>query len=267
MRIVVVATHNAKKAAELHRVLAAAGVDADVRGLDAFAAYPEPAETERTFEGNALLKARAAAAATGQIAVADDSGIEVDLLNGMPGVRSARWSGPDATDQRNLDLLIAQLTDTEPADRTGRFVCAMAMVTPSGDEHLVRGVMAGRLVLEPRGGNGFGYDPIFIADGNTVTNAELTPEEKDAISHRGQAVRAMVPILSELLDRQAPAEPDEARRPVEPDEARRPVEPDEARWPVEPERSGSVEPASVRLVEPASDRLVEPVETPITEEA
>lgn len=199
MSIVVVATHNQKKAAELHRVLAAAGVDADVRGLDAFPAYPEPAETERTFEGNALLKARAAVAETGHLAVADDSGLEVDLLNGMPGVRSARWSGPEATDQRNLDLLIAQLADTADADRTARFVCAMALVAPDGTEHLVRGVMEGRLVLQPQGSNGFGYDPIFVAEGNTVTNAELTPEQKDAISHRGQAVRAMVPILQSVL--------------------------------------------------------------------
>jgi len=117
----------------------------------------------------------------------------------MPGVRSARWSGPDATDAGNLELLIRQLTDTEDADRTARFVCAMALVTPDGTEHLVRGVMEGRLVLEPRGGNGFGYDPIFVADGNTVTNAELSPEQKDAISHRGQAVRAMVPVLHDLL--------------------------------------------------------------------
>lgn len=211
MSIVVVATHNAKKAAELHRVLAAAGVEADVRGLDSFPAYPEPAETERTFEGNALLKARAAVAATGHLAVADDSGLEVDLLNGMPGVRSARWSGPDATDRRNLDLLIAQLTDTDAADRTARFVCAMALVTPAGEEHLVRGVMEGRLELEPRGANGFGYDPIFVADGNSVTNAELTPDEKDAISHRGQAVRAMVPILRQLLAEPAEAPPEEAR--------------------------------------------------------
>jgi XTP/dITP diphosphohydrolase len=196
---VVVATHNAKKAAELHRVLAAAGVDADVRGLDAFPAYPEPAETERTFEGNALLKARAAVAATGELAVADDSGLEVDLLNGMPGVRSARWSGPDATDQRNLDLLLAQLADTAEADRTARFVCAMAMVTPGGEVQLVRGVMEGHLVLEPRGSNGFGYDPIFVATGNAVTNAELSPEQKDAISHRGQAVRAIVPLLQAAL--------------------------------------------------------------------
>ncbi len=200
MSIVVVATHNAKKAAELHRVLAAAGIDAEVKGLDELPSYPEPAETERTFEGNALIKARAAVAATGQIAVADDSGIAVDLLNGMPGVRSARWSGPEATDKRNLDLLIAQLADTEEADRTAQFVCAMALVTPDGQEHLVRGVMPGHLVLTPRGSNGFGYDPIFIADGNTVTNAELTPEQKDAISHRGQAVRAIVPLLREVLE-------------------------------------------------------------------
>ncbi|MFT4109773.1 RdgB/HAM1 family non-canonical purine NTP pyrophosphatase [Propionicimonas sp.] len=200
MSIVVVATHNAKKAAELHRVLAAAGVDADVRGLDAFPAYPEPAETERTFEGNALLKARAALARTGHVAVADDSGLEVDLLNGMPGVRSARWSGPGATDQRNLDLLLAQLADTAAQDRTGRFVCAMALVTPEGAEHVLRRTMEGHLVLEPRGANGFGYDPIFVTEGNTLTNAELTPEQKDAISHRGQAVRAMVPILRDYLE-------------------------------------------------------------------
>lgn len=199
MSVVVVATHNAKKAAELKRVLGVSGVDADVRGLDDFPAYPEPAETERTFEGNALIKARAAVAATGHLAVADDSGLEVDLLNGMPGVRSARWSGPDATDQRNLDLLIAQLADTDPADRTARFVCAMALVTPDGAEEVVRCVMEGRLVLEPRGGNGFGYDPIFVAEGNEVTNAELTPEAKDAISHRGQAVRATVPLLKRHL--------------------------------------------------------------------
>jgi XTP/dITP diphosphohydrolase len=207
--VVVVATHNAKKAAELKRVLAASGMDADVHGLDDFPGYPEPAETERTFEGNALIKARAAVAATGHLAVADDSGLEVDLLNGMPGVRSARWSGPGATDKGNLDLLIAQLADTAEADRTARFVCAMALVTPAGAVHIVRGEMPGHLMLEPRGVNGFGYDPIFVADGNTVTNAELTPEQKDAISHRGQAVRAMLPHLLTELGRPA-AELDEA---------------------------------------------------------
>jgi XTP/dITP diphosphohydrolase len=199
MTVIVVATHNAKKATELHRVLTTAQVSAEVKALRDFPAYPEPAETERTFEGNALIKARAAAAATGVIAVADDSGLEVDLLNRMPGVRSARWSGPDATDESNLNLLLAQLHDTAEEDRTARFVCAMAMVTPEGTERLVRGVMEGRLVLEPRGKNGFGYDPIFIAEGYSKTNAELEPEVKDAISHRGKAVRKMVPLLKKQL--------------------------------------------------------------------
>jgi XTP/dITP diphosphohydrolase len=199
MTVIVVATHNAKKAAELHRVLAAAGVAAEVKGLDEFPAYPEPAETERTFEGNALIKAKAAVVATGHIAVADDSGLEVDLLNRMPGVRSARWSGPQATDEANLQLVLDQLADTADEERTARFVCAMAMVAPDGTQHLVRGVMNGRLISEPRGGNGFGYDPIFIADGYSKTNAELAPEVKDAISHRGQAVRKIVPLLKKHL--------------------------------------------------------------------
>ena len=199
MTVVVVATHNAKKAVELRRVLEAGGVPAQVVGLDEVAPYPEPDETERTFEGNALIKARAAAQATGHLAVADDSGLEVDLLNGMPGVRSARWAGKGAGDQANLDLLIAQLADTQPGERKARFVCAMALVTPSGEEHVVRGEMPGRLVLEPKGHHGFGYDPIFIADGNTVTNAELEPADKDAISHRGKAVRAIVPLLRLLV--------------------------------------------------------------------
>ncbi len=199
MTVIVVATHNAKKAAELHRVLAAAGVAAEVKGLDEFPAYPEPAETERTFEGNALIKAKAAVVATGHIAVADDSGLEVDLLNRMPGVRSARWSGPQATDEANLQLVLDQLADTAEEERTARFVCAMAMVAPDGTQHLVRGVMNGRLIDAPRGGNGFGYDPIFIADGYSKTNAELAPEVKDAISHRGQAVRKIVPLLKKHL--------------------------------------------------------------------
>lgn len=199
MTVIVVATHNAKKAAELHRVLAAAGVAAEVKGLDEFPAYPEPAETERTFEGNALIKAKAAVAATGHIAVADDSGLEVDLLNRMPGVRSARWSGPQATDEANLQLVLDQLADTAETERTARFVCAMAMVAPDGTQHLVRGVMNGQLISVPRGENGFGYDPIFIADGYSKTNAELAPEVKDAISHRGQAVRKIVPLLKKYL--------------------------------------------------------------------
>ncbi len=193
----VLATHNAKKLAELRRLVAEQRLAFEVLGLDDVRSYPEPAETERSFEGNALLKARACVAATGLPALADDSGIAVDLLNGMPGVRSARWAGSGATDQANLDLLIAQLDDTDPADRTARFVCAVAYVAPDGTEHVLRETMEGRLVSVPRGGNGFGYDPIFVAEGHSRTNAELSPAEKDAISHRGKAVRAMLGWLTE----------------------------------------------------------------------
>jgi len=193
---VVLATHNAKKLTELRRLVAEQRAHLEVLGLDDVAAYPEPGETERTFEGNALLKARACLAATGLAALADDSGIEVDLLNGMPGVRSARWAGTGASDKQNLDLLIAQLADTEPGERTGRFVCAVAYAGPDGTVHVLRATMEGRLVSSPRGAGGFGYDPIFVADGQTRTNAELSAAEKDAISHRGKAVRAMLQWLS-----------------------------------------------------------------------
>lgn len=188
---VVLATHNAKKLAELRRTLAASGLAIEVLGLDDVAAYPEPAETEDTFEGNALLKARACVAATGLPALADDSGLEVDVLNLMPGVRSARWAGPAASDAENLALLLRQLDDVPDDRRTARFVCAMALVLPDGTEHVLARDMPGRLAREARGSNGFGYDPAFVADGESVTNGELSPAAKDAISHRGKAVRAM----------------------------------------------------------------------------
>lgn len=189
---VVLATHNAKKLVELRRIIEASGLGITVLGLDDVMPYPEPAETEWTFEGNALLKARACVAATGHPALADDSGIEIDCLNGMPGVRSARWAGPGASDAENLNLLLRQLADVPDAHRGGRFVCAMALVLPDGTEHVITRDMPGRLGYEARGDNGFGYDPAFITDGETVTNGELTPERKDALSHRGKAVRAMV---------------------------------------------------------------------------
>lgn len=188
---VVLATHNPKKLVELRRVLAATGLGVEVLGLDDVPRYPEPAETEPTFEGNALLKARACVEATGLPALADDSGLEVDVLNGMPGVRSARWAGPGASDADNLDLLLRQVDDVPDAARTARFVCAMALVTPEGHEHVVERALAGRLARAASGQEGFGYDPGFIAQGHTLTNGHLTPEQKDAISHRGQAVRAM----------------------------------------------------------------------------
>ena len=193
---VVLATHNRSKLAELRRLAETAGLR--VLGLDDVASYPEPAETERTFEGNALIKARAALAATGLPALADDSGIAVDALNGMPGVRSARWAGPGASDADNLDLLLRQVDDLPDAARTARFVCAMALALPDGSEHVVVRDMPGRLGREKRGENGFGYDPAFLPDGLARTSGELSPDEKDAISHRGKAVRAMVDHLRVL---------------------------------------------------------------------
>lgn len=196
---VVLASHNAKKLAELRRILAQAGTDVAVLGLADVAPYPEPAETERSFEGNALLKARAAARATGLPALADDSGLEVDVLNAMPGVRSARWAGPACDDEANLRLLLAQIEDVPDADRTARFVAAVAFVAPDGFEHVVRGVMPGSITRDKRGSNGFGYDPIFRPDGHRVTSAELSPADKDAISHRGQALRSILPVVLDRL--------------------------------------------------------------------
>ena len=204
-RRVVLATNNAHKLAELRRIVTEAARDIEVLGLADLPRYPEPAETGRTFAENALLKARACLAATGLPAVADDSGLEVDVLNGMPGVRSARWAGPQASDADNNALLLRQLHDVPVDERTARFVCAMAAVLPNGAEHVRLGIMSGRLTVAPVGDNGFGYDPLFVADGQTETNAELTPTAKDAISHRGQAIRAMAPVLVAELRQLAPA--------------------------------------------------------------
>lgn len=205
---ILLATGNAKKLVELRRIVAehpgAAGLDIQVRGLADFPPYPEPAETERTFEGNALIKARAGVAATGLPSLADDSGLAVDELNGMPGVRSARWSGPEATDESNNALLLAQLADVPEGRRTARFVSAVALVLPDGREFVRHGEMPGRLLSELRGDNGFGYDPMFVADatlarGAQLSNGELDAEQKDAISHRGIAVRAIVEVLVDVL--------------------------------------------------------------------
>jgi len=200
---VVLATGNVKKLIELRRLVAAAGADLTVLGLGDLPPYPEPAETERTFVGNALLKARACVAATGLPALADDSGLAVDVLNGMPGVRSARWSGPDATDAGNNALLLAQLDDVADEERTAHFEAAVALVLPDGRERTTTGRMDGRLLRAPVGENGFGYDPLFVPtgqpDGGLRSCGELDPAEKDVISHRGQAVRAMVPVLVGLV--------------------------------------------------------------------
>ncbi|HNV11226.1 MAG TPA: RdgB/HAM1 family non-canonical purine NTP pyrophosphatase [Propionibacteriaceae bacterium] len=196
---VVLATNNARKLVELRHVLSDAGLDVVVLGLADLPPYPEPAETERTFEGNALLKARACVEATGLPALADDSGIEVDVLNGCPGVRSARWAGPECDDAANNELLLRQISDVPAGERDARFVCAMALALPDGGEEVVSRDWEGQVALVPAGDNGFGYDPIFVPEGLAVTSAQLAPDAKNAISHRGQAVRAIVPVLAQLV--------------------------------------------------------------------
>ena len=194
---VVLATRNHHKIAELSRILAAAGFADGLVGLDAFPGAPDVPETGLTFADNALLKGRAIAAYTGLSAVADDSGLCVDALHGMPGVFSARWSGKHGDDRANLDLVLGQLADV--AARGAQFICAAALVLPTGAsrrEWTTTGVLAGSLTHAPRGTNGFGYDPIFVPDGFSVTTAELAPEEKDAISHRGRAFRALAPLIA-----------------------------------------------------------------------
>jgi XTP/dITP diphosphohydrolase len=196
---VVLATRNAGKLLELHRILDAAGLDVELVGMDAFPDVPDVAETGATFVDNALLKARAVYEATGLLAVADDSGLAVEALNGMPGVLSARWSGRHGDDKANLDLVLAQLTDVPDERRGAAFICAAAAVGPGGAEAVAEGLMEGVLIREPRGSNGFGYDPIFVPYGSEATTAQMSAADKDAISHRGKAFRAMAPLLAHLL--------------------------------------------------------------------
>lgn len=193
---VVLATRNAHKVDELRRILSAYDVE-----LVSLSDYPDVAdvpETGATFADNALLKAHAVAVATGLVAIADDSGLSVDALNGMPGVLSARWAGRHGDDVANLQLVLGQIADVPEERRGAAFVCAAAAVAPGGREVVVEGRVEGRLVHAPRGHNGFGYDPIFTPIGETRTTAEMSAEEKDAISHRGIAFRALAPRLHEL---------------------------------------------------------------------
>jgi XTP/dITP diphosphohydrolase len=194
----VLATRNRAKLAELRRILAPL-VPVEVIGLDDVPAYEEVPESGATFEENALIKAREAARRTGLPAVADDSGLSVEALNGMPGVLSARWAGAAASDPANLRLVLEQVADVPDARRGASFVCAAVLVTPAGEERVVRGEMIGTLLREPRGEGGFGYDPVFVPTGETRTTAEMTPAEKDAISHRGKAFRALAPLVAEAL--------------------------------------------------------------------
>jgi len=202
---VFLASRNVKKLAEMERILREAmsdlgGPSVQVLGLDDVTPYDEPVEDEPTFEGNALLKARAGLAATGLPSLADDSGLCVDALNGMPGVLSARWAGPPKSDERNNELLLHQLADV-PDDRRGaHFTCVVAFCHPTAGELVVEGRMAGRVTRETRGSGGFGYDVLFVADDHPgPTTAELSIDDKDAISHRGRALRQLAPRLAQLV--------------------------------------------------------------------
>jgi len=195
----VLATANQKKLAELGRILAAARIEVDLLGRGQFPGAPEVAETGATFAENALLKARAMAHVTGLPTVAEDSGLCVDALNGMPGVLSARWTGRHGDDQGNLRLVLAQVADVPDGRRRAHFACAAALVLPTGREHVSEGTLYGTLARSPAGTGGFGYDPIFVPDGSELTTAQMSPEAKDAISHRGRALRALAPVIAAWL--------------------------------------------------------------------
>ncbi|MFG2642761.1 RdgB/HAM1 family non-canonical purine NTP pyrophosphatase [Streptomyces sp. NPDC048370] len=199
MTRLILATRNAGKITELHAILADAGLTHDLVGADAYPEVPDTKETGVTFAENALLKAHALARATGLPAVADDSGLCVDVLNGAPGIFSARWAGTHGDDRANLNLLLAQIADIDDAHRGAHFACAAALALPDGTERVVEGRMRGILRHTPIGTNGFGYDPILQPEGHDVTCAQLSPEQKNAISHRGKAFRALVPVVRELV--------------------------------------------------------------------
>ncbi len=199
MTRVVLASRNAHKIEELARILLDAGLDVELVGVEDFPDVAEVAETGATFEANALLKAVAVAAATGLPAIGDDSGLCVDALNGMPGIFSARWSGGGG-DRANLELLLAQLSDIPAERRAAHFICAAAVALPDGRTAVVEGRLDGAVIREPRGTNGFGYDPVFVpVEDPAHTTAELTDEAKDQISHRGRALRLLAPVLRDLL--------------------------------------------------------------------
>jgi len=202
---VFLASRNAKKLGEMQRILRETLPTLEVLGLDDVVEYAEPVEDQPDFEGNALVKARAGHRATGLPTLADDSGICVDALNGMPGVLSARWSGTSKSDQRNNELLLEQLADVPDERRGAEFRCAVAFVHtgPDGDvvEQVVDGVMRGRVIRELRGEGGFGYDVLFVPDeqDGELTSAEMSSEQKDAISHRGKSLRKVAPLVTAAL--------------------------------------------------------------------
>ena len=196
---VVLATRNPHKITELRAILAATGVTIDLIGVNEFPDLPDVAETGVTFAQNALLKATETARRTGLPSIADDSGLCVDVLGGAPGVFSARWSGKHGDDVANLDLLLAQLADIADEHRRAHFACAAALALPDGTEVVREGRIDGTLLHSRRGTNGFGYDPVFLPDGYDRTTAEMTADEKNEISHRTRAFRALAKDLATLL--------------------------------------------------------------------
>jgi XTP/dITP diphosphohydrolase len=198
-RRLVLATRNAHKVTELRAILTDTGLDVDLVGADAYPEIPDVKETGVTFAENALLKAQTLARATGLPAVADDSGLCVDVLGAAPGIFSARWAGRHGDDAANLALLLAQLADIDARHRAAHFACAAALALPDGTTRVAEGRLTGTLRATPAGAGGFGYDPILQPDGETRTCAELSAAEKNAISHRGKAFRALAPAVAELL--------------------------------------------------------------------
>lgn len=198
----VLATRNSHKATELKRILEELDLDCELLTVADFPGAPEVEETETTFEGNALLKARALAKFTGLAAIADDSGLCVNALDGNPGVLSARWSGAsENVDKANLDLVLEQVKDVPTENRGAKFVCAAVAVFPDGQELVAIGEMNGHLLNAPTGENGFGYDPIFVPKGFEISTAQMSAAEKDAISHRGKALNDLAVQISEVISK------------------------------------------------------------------
>jgi len=192
-----IATRNHKKSKELQEILAGSGIQ--VLTLDDIAGMPEIVEDGQSFEENATKKAAVIAKLSGYTTLADDSGLEVDALNGAPGIYSARFAGENATDEENNQKLLKLLEDVAEPDRRARFVCVIAICQPDGTVRTVRGTCEGKIIFEPGGQGGFGYDPLFVPEGYSKTFAELSAEEKHRISHRGKALHAARPLLEEMV--------------------------------------------------------------------
>jgi XTP/dITP diphosphohydrolase len=194
------ATRNQGKIVELRRILdALAPGKIELVGLDQFPDLHDVDETGSTFEENALLKAREMSEATGLPAIADDSGLCVDALNGDPGIFSARWAGTHGDDKANLEKVLEQLTDVADENRSAYFICVAALYLPNGKSHCEEGRFYGTILKSPVGENGFGYDPIFQPNGLVISSAQMSSEEKDAMSHRGKALRAIAPHVMSAL--------------------------------------------------------------------